>query len=85
MGKDSTRKVSVDPAHPEPSERDPASVNEGYRATVAAVKLEPDEWIKDSGCTRHMTGNKDLFSTYEAIDGGNVVFGSNAKSKIIGK
>nr|GEV31354.1 retrovirus-related Pol polyprotein from transposon TNT 1-94 [Tanacetum cinerariifolium] len=33
------------------------------------VKLEPDEWIKDSGYSRHMTGNKDLFSTYEAIDG----------------
>nr|GEX42353.1 uncharacterized mitochondrial protein AtMg00810-like [Tanacetum cinerariifolium] len=32
------------------------------------VKLEPDEWIKDSGCSRHMTGNKDLFSTYEAIN-----------------
>ncbi|GJY05200.1 zf-CCHC domain-containing protein, partial [Tanacetum coccineum] len=22
------------------------------------LKLEPDEWIKDSGCSRHMTGNK---------------------------
>ncbi|GJR82052.1 retrovirus-related pol polyprotein from transposon TNT 1-94 [Tanacetum coccineum] len=32
-----------------------------------------------------MTGNKDLFSTYEAINGGNVVFGSNTKSKIIRK
>ncbi|GKB96201.1 retrovirus-related pol polyprotein from transposon TNT 1-94, partial [Tanacetum coccineum] len=49
------------------------------------VKLEPDEWIKDSGCSRHMMGNKDLFSTYEAINGGNVVFGSNTKSKIIDK
>ncbi|GKC45171.1 integrase, catalytic region, zinc finger, CCHC-type containing protein [Tanacetum coccineum] len=49
------------------------------------VKLEPDEWIKDSGCSRHMTGNKDLFSSYKAIDGGNVVFGSNTKSKIIRK
>ncbi|GJX74557.1 copia protein [Tanacetum coccineum] len=49
------------------------------------VKLELDDWIKDSGCSRHMTGNKDLFSTYEAINGGNVVFGSNTKSKIIGK
>ncbi|GJW40490.1 hypothetical protein Tco_0066335 [Tanacetum coccineum] len=38
------------------------------------VKLEPDEWIKDSGCSRHMTGNKDLFSTYEAINGGNVKY-----------
>ncbi|GJV68073.1 zf-CCHC domain-containing protein [Tanacetum coccineum] len=34
------------------------------------VKLEPDEWIKDSGCSRHMTGNKDLFSSYKTIDGG---------------
>ncbi|GJR83551.1 hypothetical protein Tco_0154336 [Tanacetum coccineum] len=49
------------------------------------VKMELDEWIKDSGCSRHMTGNKDLFSTYEAINEGNVVFGSNTKSKIIDK
>ncbi|GJY96398.1 zf-CCHC domain-containing protein [Tanacetum coccineum] len=47
--------------------------------------LEPDEWIKDSGCSKHMTGNKNLFSTYKAYDGGNVVFGSNLKGKIIGK
>ncbi|GJS64399.1 hypothetical protein Tco_0678963 [Tanacetum coccineum] len=49
------------------------------------IKLEPDEWIKDSGSYRHMTGNKDLFSTYDAINRGNVMFGSNTKSKIIGK
>ncbi|GKB68579.1 retrovirus-related pol polyprotein from transposon TNT 1-94 [Tanacetum coccineum] len=49
------------------------------------VKLNPDEWIQDSGCTRHMTGNKDLFSSYKTFDGGNVLFGSNTKSKIIGK
>ncbi|GJX70579.1 retrovirus-related pol polyprotein from transposon TNT 1-94 [Tanacetum coccineum] len=45
--------------------------------------LEPNEWIKDSGCSKHMTGNKSLFSTYKAYDGGNVVFGSNLKGKII--
>ena len=49
------------------------------------VDLEPDEWIKDSGCSRHMTGNKNLFSTYQVYDGGNVTFGSKLKSKIIGK
>ncbi|GJZ39383.1 hypothetical protein Tco_0585946 [Tanacetum coccineum] len=49
------------------------------------VKLDPDEWIQDSGCTRHMTGNKDLFSSYKTFDEGNVLFGSNTKSKIIGK
>ncbi|GJV02497.1 zf-CCHC domain-containing protein [Tanacetum coccineum] len=47
--------------------------------------LEPDEWIKDSGCSKHMTGNRSLFSTYKAYDGGNVVFRSNLKEKIIGK
>ncbi|GKF37503.1 retrovirus-related pol polyprotein from transposon TNT 1-94, partial [Tanacetum coccineum] len=47
--------------------------------------LEPDEWIKDIGCFKHMTGNRSLFSTYKAYDGGNVVFTSNLKGKIIGK
>ncbi|GJU25150.1 zf-CCHC domain-containing protein [Tanacetum coccineum] len=49
------------------------------------VKLDLDEGIQDSGCTRHMTGNKDHFSSYKPFDGGNVLFGSNTKSKIIGK
>nr|GFA40330.1 retrovirus-related Pol polyprotein from transposon TNT 1-94 [Tanacetum cinerariifolium] len=30
--------------------------------------LEPDEWIKHSGCSKHMTSNKSLFSTYKAYD-----------------
>ncbi|GKG30634.1 hypothetical protein Tco_0423122, partial [Tanacetum coccineum] len=37
------------------------------------VDLEPDEWIKDSGCSKHMTGNRKLFSTYKAYNGGNIV------------
>nr|GEU46463.1 28S ribosomal protein S9, mitochondrial [Tanacetum cinerariifolium] len=32
--------------------------------------LEPDEWIKESGCSKHMTGNRNLFSTYKAYNGG---------------
>nr|GEX31282.1 retrovirus-related Pol polyprotein from transposon TNT 1-94 [Tanacetum cinerariifolium] len=47
--------------------------------------LEPGEWIKDSGCSKHMTGNKSLFSTYKVYNGGSVIFGSNLKGKIIGK
>ncbi|GKC65603.1 retrovirus-related pol polyprotein from transposon TNT 1-94, partial [Tanacetum coccineum] len=49
------------------------------------VDLEPDEWIKDSGCSKHMTGNRKLFSSYKAYNGGNVVFGSNLRDNIIGK
>ncbi|GKB15403.1 hypothetical protein Tco_0849326 [Tanacetum coccineum] len=30
------------------------------------IGLEPDEWIKDSGCSKYMTKNKSLFSTDKA-------------------
>ncbi|GJU18185.1 retrovirus-related pol polyprotein from transposon TNT 1-94 [Tanacetum coccineum] len=49
------------------------------------VDLEPDEWIKDSECSKHMTGNRKLFSRYKAYNGGNVIFGSNLRGNIIGK
>nr|GEW82884.1 hypothetical protein [Tanacetum cinerariifolium] len=39
------------------------------------ICLELDEWIKCSGCSKHMTDNKSLFYTYKAYDGGNVIFG----------
>ncbi|GJT87688.1 retrovirus-related pol polyprotein from transposon TNT 1-94 [Tanacetum coccineum] len=49
------------------------------------VNLEPDEWIKDSGCSKHMTSNRRLFSSYKAYNRGNVIFGSNLRGNIIGK
>nr|GEY95094.1 zf-CCHC domain-containing protein/UBN2 domain-containing protein [Tanacetum cinerariifolium] len=49
------------------------------------INLELDEWIKDSGCSKHMTGNRKLFSSYKAYNRGNVIFGSNLRGKIIGK
>ena len=49
------------------------------------IDLEPDEWVKDSGCTNHMTGNRKLFSSYNESKGGNVTFGSKLKGNIIGK
>ncbi|GJV34216.1 hypothetical protein Tco_1394616 [Tanacetum coccineum] len=41
--------------------------------------------IVDSGCTKHMTGNRRLVTSYKAYDGGHVVFGSNLKGKVIGE
>nr|GEW39877.1 retrovirus-related Pol polyprotein from transposon TNT 1-94 [Tanacetum cinerariifolium] len=55
------------------------------QASSEIFDLEPDEWINDSGCTKHMTGNQKLFSTYKAYNGGNVIFDSNLHSNIIGK
>ncbi|GJV99974.1 retrovirus-related pol polyprotein from transposon TNT 1-94 [Tanacetum coccineum] len=46
---------------------------------ICLRSLEPDEWIKDSGCSKHMMGNRKLFSTYKAYNGGNVIFGSNLR------
>nr|GEW60571.1 putative reverse transcriptase domain-containing protein [Tanacetum cinerariifolium] len=49
------------------------------------VKLEPNEWIMDSGCSKHMMGNRKLFSSYIAYNEGNVIVGSNLHGNIIGK
>ncbi|GJU42899.1 hypothetical protein Tco_1195856 [Tanacetum coccineum] len=46
------------------------------------VDFEPNECIKDSGCSKHMTGNLKLFSTYKAYNGGSVIFGSNLRGQI---
>ncbi|GJS29420.1 retrovirus-related pol polyprotein from transposon TNT 1-94 [Tanacetum coccineum] len=54
------------------------------REICLRIDLEPDEWIKDSRCLRHMTGSRKLFSTYKAYNGGNVVFSSNLRGNIIG-
>nr|GEY82498.1 retrotransposon protein [Tanacetum cinerariifolium] len=49
------------------------------------IDLEPDKWIKDSGCSKHMTSNRNLFSSYKAYNGGIVISGSNLRGNIIGK
>ncbi|GJT87653.1 ribonuclease H-like domain-containing protein [Tanacetum coccineum] len=42
--------------------------------------------IFDSGCFRHMTGNKSYLTNFEEIDGGFVTFGGNSRGgKITGK
>ncbi|GJT20544.1 putative ribonuclease H-like domain-containing protein [Tanacetum coccineum] len=38
-----------------------------------------DQGIFDSGCSRHMNGNKSYLTDYQEIDGGFVAFGGNAK------
>nr|GEV35045.1 hypothetical protein [Tanacetum cinerariifolium] len=49
------------------------------------INLEPNEWIEDSGCSKHMTGKRKLFSSYKAYNGENIIFGSNLRGNIIGK
>ena len=41
-------------------------------------------WYLDSGCSRHMTGDKTQFLSLVAHNGGCVTFGDNKKGEIIG-
>ncbi|GJV67120.1 retrovirus-related pol polyprotein from transposon TNT 1-94 [Tanacetum coccineum] len=47
--------------------------------------LRSDDWIVDSRCTKQMTGNRRLFTTYAKYDDGHAVFGSNLKGKVVGE
>ncbi|KAD5961723.1 hypothetical protein E3N88_13196 [Mikania micrantha] len=50
---------------------DSSSSNKGQQ------ELKGNLWIVDSGCSRHMTGNKTLLHKYEPFFGGSVAFGSD--------
>ncbi|KAL5559477.1 hypothetical protein UlMin_035688 [Ulmus minor] len=49
------------------------------------VPKRRNTWILDSGCSRHMTGDIQHFSSFERKVGGKVTFGDNAKGNILGK
>src|ERR1044072_3434847 len=46
--------------------------------------LRHHSWFLDSGCSRHMTGERHMFQRLELNAGGVVGFGGNQKGKIIG-
>ncbi|KAG8488508.1 hypothetical protein CXB51_016430 [Gossypium anomalum] len=43
-----------------------------------------EEWILDSGCTFHLSPNRDWFTTYETVSEGVILMGNNASCKIAG-
>src|ERR1044072_4601058 len=49
-----------------------------------AAPLKHQSWYLDSGCSRHMTGERHMFQELEFKAGGVVGFGGNQKGKIIG-
>ena len=52
-------------------------------ALKAQKKLAP--WILDSGCSSHMTGDKQKFTKIQDYDGGSVKFGNNDGAQIVGR
>nr|GEX05526.1 retrotransposon protein [Tanacetum cinerariifolium] len=63
----------------------PCLVAQASSEICLGVNLEPDDWIKDNECSKHMTGYQKLFSSYKECNEGNVIFGSNLHGNIIGK
>ncbi|GKA91745.1 putative ribonuclease H-like domain-containing protein, partial [Tanacetum coccineum] len=53
-----------------------------YKSTRNPQQSLKNKGIFDSGCSRHMTGNKDFLIDYQVIDGGFVAFGRSARSGI---
>lgn len=43
------------------------------------------KWYLDSGCGRHMIGDKSMFSCLTSIDGGYVIYEDNGKVKLLVK
>nr|GEX04215.1 retrovirus-related Pol polyprotein from transposon TNT 1-94 [Tanacetum cinerariifolium] len=89
--KDKNQRAFIGGSRSDSGEEDDVKAN--YKSCLMAqastdiclrVDLEPNEWIKDSVCSKHMMGNGKLFSTYKAYNGVNVIFGSNFCGNIIG-
>ena len=55
-----------------------------YTALTALKACDSCLWYLDSGCSRHMTGNKGLFKTLSKGKIGTVTFGDGSKSVIRG-
>ncbi|KAK2991607.1 hypothetical protein RJ640_030391 [Escallonia rubra] len=49
------------------------------------ARVDSNKWILDSGCSRHMTCDRSLFSHITLKNGGLVTFGDNSNGKIISK
>ena len=65
---------------------DAESCTDSETETEVCLKLSEKQksWYLDSGCSRHMTGERSLFLTLTMKEGGTVGFGGNQTGKIIG-
>ncbi|XP_070015000.1 uncharacterized protein [Nicotiana sylvestris] len=59
-------------------------IGESDEESDVQVKRSNQIWYMYSGCSKHMTGNKNQFLSLEDLKGGNVSFGNEKKGEIIG-
>src|ERR1041384_639707 len=46
--------------------------------------MKENKWVVDSGCSRHMSGERQIFTKIDPLDGGQIKFGNNATGKVVG-
>ncbi|XP_068323079.1 uncharacterized protein [Pyrus communis] len=67
----------------------PSSEEDNFTCLVAFTALsscQSDTWYLDSGCSRHMTGDKRWFTSFtEDCKNGAVTFGDGKRARIVGK
>ncbi|KAH9767170.1 hypothetical protein KPL71_011175 [Citrus sinensis] len=51
---------------------------------IATKEKTQGQWVLDSGCTFHMSPNRNYFTTYQSCDGGMVLMGNNSVCKVVG-
>src|SRR3954464_10199134 len=58
----------------------------GLMANLRGYVSGGNEWVLDSGCTDHMTGDEEMFRELAENDGPQkyVTFGDNSKGKVVG-
>ncbi|KAI3665060.1 hypothetical protein L6452_43677 [Arctium lappa] len=78
--------VSNSTANPISTANDVSTANKVSTANQGNQQLKGKSiWHVDSGCSRHMTGNKSCLQNFKRIDGGHVAFGDNpSEGKISG-
>ncbi|XP_073132175.1 uncharacterized protein [Henckelia pumila] len=68
-----------------------ATENDNMKRVLSVKSVEKNSaterstWYLDSGCSRHMTGNKDLLSDIIHYKGPKIIFGDNSEGKTVGK
>ncbi|GJY81097.1 retrovirus-related pol polyprotein from transposon TNT 1-94 [Tanacetum coccineum] len=70
--RDKNQRTFVGGSWSDSGEEDDEKIKDKACLICLGVNLEPNEWIKDSRCSKHMTGNRKLFSTYKAYNGGKI-------------
>src|SRR5690606_25529506 len=58
--------------------------NEEPMILTASVHDSKEQWVLDSGCTFHITPDKDVLFDFVEVDGGKVLMGNNTYSEVKG-